>query len=487
MESANSIAWLALLAWAPFTLVLFARLRAPLAATISIFGAQAFLPNGLAFDAPLVPPLDREVIAVVSSFIGCVLFAPSFSAGKTPGRGIEMFALLMVLGAVGTALTNGDAIYFGVKYLAPLSAADIVSLSGGAVLSFWLPFYLGRCLFRKAGDLRIVLGALAVGAFFYSVLVLWEIRMSPNLHVDLYGYSAARFLQAKRGGIWGWRPMVFVGHGLQLTMFLLTCTLAAGALWRMRSTMLSGPLRLAAPYLYGVLFLCQSLASFVYGTVALLALLLFRTSFQAYVILAIALIVLTYPVTRALDFFPTESILQAFERVDPDRADSLEFRFDNEDLLIERASERALFGWGGYGRSRLYDEDSGDRAVVTDGYWVIVLGQRGIVGFLTVFGLLVSPVLVAARALMRGRPNTREAILVAGTTWIGAVCAVDLLPNASITSGTVYLMGGLLGAVQGWRAGADAPKPRVEETPPVAAQEVPVSGPRLHGSLRELQ
>ena len=55
--------------------------------------------------------------------------------------------------------------------------------------------------------------------------------------------------------------------------------------------------------------------------------------------------------------------------VGEDRAGSLEFRLDNEDMLIARAMQRPLFGWGGWGRARVHDEDGKDISV-TDGLWI---------------------------------------------------------------------------------------------------------------------
>ena len=55
--------------------------------------------------------------------------------------------------------------------------------------------------------------------------------------------------------------------------------------------------------------------------------------------------------------------------------------------MLERASERILFGWGRFGRSRVYNEYGSDISV-TDGRWIITLGQFGVVGFMGEFGLL---------------------------------------------------------------------------------------------------
>ena len=42
--------------------------------------------------------------------------------------------------------------------------------------------------------------------------------------------------------------------------------------------------------------------------------------------------------------------------IDRDRAESFDFRLDNDNLLIGKAMKRPLFGWGGGGRSRIVYE-----------------------------------------------------------------------------------------------------------------------------------
>jgi hypothetical protein len=64
-------------------------------------------------------------------------------------------------------------------------------------------------------------------------------------------------------------------------------------------------------------------------------------------------------------------------------AQSLEFRFACEKLLIVKAIERPVFGWGGWSRSDVYfDEGEADanQKVPTDGLWIVALGTKAFVG-----------------------------------------------------------------------------------------------------------
>src|SRR5207302_8625560 len=86
-----------------------------------------------------------------------------------------------------------------------------------------------------------------------------------------------------------------------------------------------------------------------------------------------------------------EGVTQVFGA---DRADSVQDRLENDDLMIQRAVERPVFGWGGWGRNRVYVKAQGEDSSVTDGLWIIAFGTRGWVGLL---GVCLSILLPAAR------------------------------------------------------------------------------------------
>ena len=57
-----------------------------------------------------------------------------------------------------------------------------------------------------------------LGGLIYVPLCLFEVRMSPQLHNMVYGFAQHSFGQTVRGG--GWRPMVFMQHGLAVGLFM---------------------------------------------------------------------------------------------------------------------------------------------------------------------------------------------------------------------------------------------------------------------------
>jgi len=444
------LAPLALILWFPVSLLLFQFLKRPaVAASISIIGAGILLPSGYVFDLPALPPIGRESVASIACLAALLTSQRKLMTQRKPLGGVESMTLVLIAAAFLTVLTNSDPRSVGTRMLQGLEPWDATALTADAVFSYGIPFYLGRVMFRNPRELRILLLSLVVGGLAYSVLVLWEVRMSPGLHHFYYGYHPAGFNMAKRELFFGWRPMVFVGHGLALSIFMLTTALGAAALHRGMPRK-DGPVFLiAAGYLSMIVVLCNSIGTIVYAMFTVPVAAMASSRLLRQILILGSLLVFLYPTLRATDIFPTDTLVEVAAAYSEDRADSLKYRFDNEDLLLDQARERLLFGWGGYGRSRVYDLDRGKDITTTDGYWIIILGEQGVVGFLGIFGMLLLPVVAAVRATAR-RPSSPDVFVVLGAALIVVICAIDLLPNGAPTVRTVFCAGAIAGALQGW-------------------------------------
>ena len=163
---------------------------------------------------------------------------------------------------------------------------------------------------------------------------------------------------------------------------------------------------------------------------------------QAKIILILAMIILFYPLLRSQDFFPYSMLTDVAQSIDEERAQSLTFRLDNEEVLLEKARERIWFGWGSWGRHHIFDPITGHDLSVIDGYWVIIIGQLGLVGFICYFGLLLLPIIRVARSV-RFLPVGRERTLVLTLTLLVLIRALDLLPNAFFAPITLFVAGAL--------------------------------------------
>ena len=405
----NAIAYLMLMLWPLICLVLF--LRQPLERAIiwSILGGYLLLPPAAAFDLPLVPAMDKYSIPNLCAAGFCLVVArrrfrllPLAPLGR-------VLVLLFLFGVIPTVLTNGDPMIFQemtsaepiafiTNYIPGMSLRDLVSViaNQGIVL---LPFLLGRQFLSTETGLRAVLVALVLAGLAYSLPALLEVRLSPQLNIWIYGFFQHSFEQMMREG--GFRPIVFLPHALWLAFFLFTAVLAAGALARGAE----GPARaraLAAMiYLALVLYLCKSLASQLYVLAFVPLILLVPARLVLRVCLACALVAVIYPVLRNTGLIPTEAIVAQAEAISPARAHSLNFRFQNEEILLARADEKPWFGWGGWGRNLVRDPVTGLIASVPDGRWIIVFGSFGWVGYIAEMGLLALPIALLSRAARR--------------------------------------------------------------------------------------
>ena len=87
-----------------------------------------------------------------------------------------------------------------------------------------LPYLIGRIYFSDAAGLRELAVGIFIGGLVYIPFCLYEIRLSPQLHRIVYGYHAHSFAQTYRFG--GWRPTVFMDHGLMVGLWMAMSCLA---------------------------------------------------------------------------------------------------------------------------------------------------------------------------------------------------------------------------------------------------------------------
>jgi hypothetical protein len=458
MMPPSLIATAGLLVWPVVVLVLYRARPVGQATLWAILGGYLLLPVGASIKLEMIPQFDKGTIPNLAALLGCTLIAGR-AVRWTNGLGLPEALLLLVLaGPFVTSALNTDAIPVGERVLPGVGPYDAASAVMAQFL-FLIPFFLGRQFLRDAEGNADILRVLAVAGLAYSLPMLLEVRLSPQLHTWIYGYFPHSFLQQVREG--GFRPVVFLGHGLLVAFFIMTAGVAAAACWRARVPLLRVPASGVTAYLSGVLVLCKTLSALAYGAALTLLVRFMPPRLQLRIAVGLVALALLYPTLRATDLFPTRALVELAQSVDEERAASLKFRFDNEDILLSRAWERFLMGWGRFGRSRVYDEDSGRDLSVTDGRWIITMGQFGFVGFLAEFGLLALAAVRAASAVKLAETD-EEQVFLAALGLIVAINMVDLLPNASLSPWTWLLAGALLGRAEALRAEGEAPAPLAE-------------------------
>ena len=449
----NALATLALAVWPLVTVFLFLKLPPGRAVIATLLAGYLFLPEPPAgFDLPLIPPLTKHTIPALSALVMWLWLYP-LNTNLLPRTGLAVALLLLfVFSPVATTLLNMDPIHWGEFYIQGMTLKDSLGFVIQQMLLV-IPFLLARRFLYRAEDQRDLLYAFMIGGLVYSPLMLVEVALSPQLNMWIYGYYQHDFIQTIRFG--GFRPMVFVYHGIWAAFYLLMALLSAYALWRTKQAKSNWKLLLVALYLTGVLVLSKSLGAWIFAAVLIPIFLVCGARWQMRLAVLIAGFAIAYPALKGLTVVPEDRILSFAESIDPERAASLGFRFGNEYQLLERAKERPLFGWGNYDRNQILDTTTGEVETVTDGRWVILIGQLGWLGFLAEFGLLVLPVFLLWRETRYRNPLDYSPLIVPLSLML-AINVFDMLPNATLTPLTWLMAGALTGYAESLRTSRNA-------------------------------
>ena len=491
MPGANALAYLVLVAFVPLAVIVFGRLRPPLAAAVLALAGCLFLPEGAGFNLELMPPVGKENVTWLSILLGAAVHRARWLGRARPGRGPEALLVAMALGNLATVWANPDPVRAGRLLIPGLTAYAALSLTIADAFRYVLPFFLGRAFFRSSRDLRDLLILLAAAGLLYSLFALAEIPLSWVFRVFQFGnwfYGVVTVPSWRYGGL---QPVVFLANPLALAMFFVSSAIAASALAKAGVRVFRLPPRPSWLWLLYVLVLCRNVAAVIYGASTSLLVSLMRPRQVAAVACALAFFVCTYPALRMADWVPHREMVALAERYDPARARSLGGRFAEEETMLANARDRLWFGWGEYDRLP-FEQDAPNTARSLDGFWVILVGTQGLLGFELRIALLLLPIASAWRRLPRVA-SVQDRVLVAGLMVIVAVRAVDLLPNGWWTSLPAFLAGALYGLARGLgptRAGRGklrrrAPasgSPASAGSPPAGVARVVSPGSRASGA-----
>jgi tetratricopeptide (TPR) repeat protein len=426
------IALIALFGWVPVVILLFALLPARKAATVAELGAWLLLPP-IGLLLPGLPDYSKTTAAVVGIVLGTLFFNLQGLLAFRP-RWYDLPMVLWCLTGVFSSVHNGLGIYDGLSN----SVSQFV---------FWgLPYFIGRLYFNNLEGQRIFTVGIVIAGLLCILPCLWEIRMSPQLQRHVYGIEEG---VAMRLG--GFRPQLFFRHGLELGLWMSTAALSAWWLWRCGVIKRIRGIQFGAfllPALMVTTVLCRStgaLAILVLGLMVLWLTTRFNTKFFLAGILALGPL---YVAVRIPNLWSGQHLVDFFKHtVSAERAKSLADRLNAENLLVAKAIEQPIFGWGGWDRSAVYtDDDYRDaaHAVPPDGLWIAVLGPKGFVGLILLYiasGLPVALFLRRFPVRLWSDPRVAPATLVA--TLVG-LSLVDNLFNGSVSVALVTLAGGLI-------------------------------------------
>ncbi len=437
----NAFASLVFYSWPIVVFWLLVRYPTKYAIFIAIATATLLLPTGFEVDLPLIPPLNKETITSLSLVVFLFLLGKKFRFFQ-PGFIVKIIIGYLIVIIISSELNVSTEI-IGSKFLPGLTHYD--ALSNVIRTLLWLvPFFLGRYFFTDIKDNEAILKMLVIMALIYSIPMLYEVRMSPQLHNMVYGYQASEFIQNMREG--GFRPTVFTVGGLPLAFWLSTCIIAVMALHKNKIRIGKRSPFMILCFLLIVLVLCKTWSAFIYVIMGILFIYMLSPSKQIKWAFLLSALVMLYPVSKMMGIFPDKAIISTIAEYNTERAQSMETRYVNEEVLLTRALKKPFFGWGGWGRNRLFDY-SGKDIVITDGKWIIEFGIYGAFGFIFYYLILLVPLYYAVKNV-KHIDAPKDQIYFALLALILAVCIIDSVPNNNMSPMHLLLAGALMGQAE---------------------------------------
>lgn len=438
--------WFAL---APF---LFAWLPARRAVIAGYVLAWLFLPIAV-LDTPFVD-IDKYVAASIGVLAGVFLLAKR----RAIQQRMSVWDLPIVIWCmcpIATSLENDLGLYDG------------LSASAHRILMWGVPYVLARIYLGDARGVRDVAVGIFIGGLIYVPLCLWEIRMSPQLHMRLYGYHQHSFLQTMRT-VGGYRPMVFMHHGLMVGMWMAAASLVGIALWKSGALRRFWRWRIQWPVLALVVttILCQSVGALVLLAFGVLLYFGLRR-FGRLGIAALMVLPVVYCGVRVTGHWDGDLLVSVTKNFSEERASSLQYRLEQEEFLSQRAWERPILGWGGFNRAFPPPNASDVRPAVSDSLWIVVFGMNGFVGLLSVMSTILAPILALAG---RWRPRAWTSAELAPAGALALVLGIYLMDGmVNMMINPVFMLAA--GAVTGFAITVRAPA------------KVPVPEPRQDGAI----
>src|SRR5262249_34308506 len=140
---------------------------------------------------PGLPDYSKATAASYGVLLGTLIFDLGRLMSFRP-RWLDLPILAFILSGTASSLTNDLGIYDGLSNLFMR-------------LVIWgVPYVMGRIYVRDADDARALALAIFVGGLCYVPPCLFEIRMSPQIGLHVYGYGGFHGGQMRLGG---YRPL----------------------------------------------------------------------------------------------------------------------------------------------------------------------------------------------------------------------------------------------------------------------------------------
>lgn len=401
--------------------------RAVLAGLIS---GWLFLPD---ISVPIPGPLPDLTKSSLTSLglLGAVFFLDRIRLFSMRPRWFDLPMLVWCLSPFATALVNGEGAYEG------MSAVVQNTVMWG------IPYLLGRLYLNDSAGWRELAIAVFLGGLVYVPLCWFEILAGPRLAPLVYGYAPSSVATAFRFG--GWRPIIFMGNGLMVALWMAAASVSGFWLWR--TGVMRHLWRLPTGAL--VLALCLTTAAsksvnawvlLPFGIALLLISTRWRTTWPVWGTLAL---ILLYIGVRASGVWTGQELVALTSRTLDAKTTSIAFRLENENQLAQRARLEPILGWGRWGRLFVPVTPS-NPVSASDSLWIIAFGQQGGLGLAALFAFLLLPVILLLVWLPIVHWSSAEFAPAAALAIVLILYAVDNLANAMPNPAYMLAAGGLL-------------------------------------------
>jgi hypothetical protein len=430
---------IALYGWIIVIIRLFSSMPARKAVIISIMGSFLFLPMSTIKILPLIPELNKD------TSIGYGILLGELFSGARKQNPLKMGAydvpmiIFCFLSPIASSLSNGLGLYDG------------ISGSLHRFLSLGIVFWAGRRYFGSLSSLRALTTAMMIGGLICIPMVLFEVRMSPKLHESVYGFFQHDWSEMIRKG--GFRPILFMQHGLMVALWMSVTTVITFWLWQTKEVAkiwkVSAVLAFCALAVSSIL--CKSSGAFVFMLLGILSFYVYRHASSYRPLRWLILVIPIYIGLRLTHIITVQQIISYIDQFfGADRVNSLRIRLTEEDLFGVNALLRPLFGWGWMGRAWPVNPNTGALLIqAVDPYWVIVFGTSGFLGLGSIYlalGMGPLRVLSASGKSKSLGPNNRppfatDAVVL---SLVLALFLLDSLMNAMVAPIYILCAGALI-------------------------------------------
>jgi tetratricopeptide (TPR) repeat protein len=421
-----------LFGWIPVVLMIFSMLPPRRAVVVAFVAAWLILPMA-GFNVPGFPDYTKRTATSLAVLLGLALFHSNLLLSLRP-RWFDLPMAVYCLCPIASSLSNNLGLYDG------CSAALVYCVGWG------LPYLIGRACFTQLEHLRELAVGIVVGGMVCVPFCWWEMRMSPQLHFTLYGFTSGGFAPMYYGAF---RPKLFMSCALELGLWMTATATTGFWLWA------SGSVKQLHGYPLGQLLfvlIVTTILCRVTGAVMILILglsLWFLLKWSGSRLPAVCLILLPvlYITTRVSGNWTGEQAVGLIRMVINDtRADSLKFRMENENVLAEHALHRPLFGWGGWGRNFANDRE-GKLLTTVDGMWIFALGCNGLTGLISYETALLLPMVWLVRRYPVRTWRTPTLAPAVALATLAVHSSIDGLANAFVVPVYYLALGGVTGTL----------------------------------------